>query len=379
MSNHQLNDGLSQVVCLECRQRLGALESVSGQLRCGNCGHSFLVLEDRIPILLKSPEKHLAASYLGLEAFVKEHEELIKKVQRAAEENPERVPRLNRVVDAHAANNRYFRSIQDTIRKYVSEEEIAKAREDGDLPTQYPIDNGLSFFYRDWAWLPHTEQEVAATMGWLSEQIGRFASDLDTALVPGAGAGRIACEIAGKYDRCYALDDSFHLVSGFCSLLDSDLTIHGVNLWRNVVRSDDVVMVYRLSLNPPGSRQVSSTLASGKFCYFVGDALDVPLAETSVSAIICVYFIDMVPIRPFLREVKRLLKPGGLFLNFGPLRYLSKNINDMLSGEELLSLFQASGFDILADGTVTNTQFADSVQLTQLVSHNFAFAARKRL
>ena len=50
----------------------------------------------------------------------------------------------------------------------------------------------------------------------------------------------------------------------------------------------------------------------------------------------------------------------------------------MLSGEELLALFQASGFDILADGTVKNTQLASSPVITSVVSHNFMFVARKR-
>ena len=374
----QINENLSRAVCLNCRTRLGTFEPLSHWLQCGNCGHRFPVMRGGIPILMRDYKKHLAGSYLEIEAFVEDHEDTIKKVERAAEENPERLCLLRRVVQAHAANNRYLRSIQASIREHVPNEEIDRAREVSDRPTQYPIDKGLACFHRDWEWECGTEQEVSTTMGWLLHQIDEFACDLDTVLVPGAGAGRVACEIVRKYKSCYALDDSFHIASNFYNLLDGDVTIYDVNLWRNVAKSDDVVIEHALSLDPPGSRRVSSALAGGKFCYFVGDAVDVPLADESVSAIICVYFIDIVPVRPHLVEIKRLLKPGGLFLNFGPLRYTSRKISDMLSGEELLSLFEQSGFDILADGTVTNTQFADSARLTQIVSRNFAFAARKR-
>ena len=151
-----------------------------------------------------------------------------------------------------------------------------------------------------------------------------------------------------------------------------------MNLRRNVARTEDVVLEHTLSLDPPTDRRMSGTLAAGEFSFFVGDALDVPLADESISAIVCVYFIDMAPARPLLREARRLLKPGGLFLNFGPLRYASRDVNDMLSGEELLSLFEGSGFEILADTTVTNTQFACPANITSLLSHNFVFSARKQ-
>lgn len=138
-----------------------------------------------------------------------------------------------------------------------------------------------------------------------------------------------------------------------------------------------MVLEHTLSLDPPTDRRTSEVLDAGEFSFFVGDALDVPLADESVSAIVCVYFIDMVPVRPLLREARRLLKPGGPFINSGPLRYASKEVNDMLSGQERLSLLRSSGFEIFADTTVTNTQFACPANITSVFSHNFVFTARK--
>ena len=87
--------------------------------------------------------------------------------------------------------------------------------------------------------------------------------------------------------------------------------------------------------------------------------------------------MDIVPVKEHLEQVRRLLKPGGLFLNYGPLRYVRGDMDNMLSGEEILALFEAAGFEIVASATVSNTQFADPVSLTSLTSHNFVFAARK--
>ncbi len=335
------------------------------------------MVDGTIPVLLKDYKRHLSASYLAHEAFIDQHVELIHQVRRAAEQDPARAPLLSRVIDAYEANNRYFRRLRDTVLRCVSQREIDEARKDTALPEQYPIDDGMSCFCRDWAWEAHTEREVATTMGTLFEQIDEFASDLETALVPGAGTGRFACEIAGKYRNCLALDASFHMVHDFYNLLKHEVRLFEVNLRRSVVRTEDVVQEHRLSLDPPTDKRISEVLSAGEFSFFVGDALDVPLPDESISAIISVYFIDIVPVRPLLREVRRLLKPGGLFLNFGPLRYSTKDVNGMLSGEELLSLFNISGFEILADTTVTNTQFACPANITSLLSHNFVFTARR--
>jgi hypothetical protein len=54
------------------------------------------------------------------------------------------------------------------------------------------------------------------------------------------------------------------------------------------------------------------------------------------------------------------------------------DIANMLSGEEILALFRDSGFDILADDVVTNTQLASSPVITSTLSHSFMFVARKR-
>ena len=54
------------------------------------------------------------------------------------------------------------------------------------------------------------------------------------------------------------------------------------------------------------------------------------------------------------------------------------DVANMLSGEEILTLYRESGFDILADDVVTNTQLASSPVITSVTSHNFMFVARKR-
>jgi len=354
---------------------LGTFSPTLDWLRCPNCGYEFLVFDNKIPILLKDYRPNLAASYLQHKPLIGENEELIQQVRDAKVRQPDRTPLLDEAIHAYEGNNRYFQGLQAAIQRYISASEIEEM--EGSLPKQYTLDEGIEFFHRDWCWSRRSEEEIATIVETLFHQVDAFAEDVDTVLVPGAGAGRFVCELTAKFDSCFAFDYALHMAQIFYDVLEEDLTLSKVNLRSNVARTEDVVVEHRLSLDAPGSQRIKSQLAESNLSYFVGDALDVPLPNDSLSAIICVYFIDIVPVRAHLREILRLLTPGGLFLNLGPLRYPRGDVSNMLSGDELLSLFRQSGFDILADGTVTATQLASSAAITSVVSHNFMFVARK--
>lgn len=371
-----LNQNLKNTICLNCRKMLGAFSPVSDRLRCPNCGHEFLVLDNKIPILLKEYRPTLAASYLQHNPLIAENEEMIQQVRDARAQQPHRAPLLDRAIHAYEENNRYFQGLQAAIQRYMSTSEIEEMEERGGLPRQYELDEGIAFFYRDWCWSRRSEEEIATIMDTLFHQIDAFAEDVDAVLVPGAGGGRFACELTAKFGSCFALDYGLHMAQVFYDLLEDDLTLWKVNLLSNVARTEDVVVEHKLSLDAPGSQRIRSQLTGNNLSYFVGNALDVPLPDDSLSAIVCVYFIDIVPVEAHLREIRRLLKPGGLFLNLGPLRYPRGDVGNMLSGDELMSLFRESGFDILADDTVTNTQLASSPVITSVVSNNFMFVAR---
>lgn len=374
----RMNQNLRNCTCLNCQEILGTFSPSSSRLRCPNCGYEFLIFDNKIPILLKDYRPNLAASYLQHKAVICENEKLIRQVLDARARQPERALLLDRVINACRGNNRYFQSLQAAILRHISESDIDEMEESGSLPKQYTLDEGIAFFHRDWCGAQRSEAEIATIMDTVLHQVTAFAEDVETVLIPGAGAGRFACELAARYDTCFALDNALHMAQIFYDLIEKDLMLSVVNLRSNVRRTEDVVVEHKLSLNPPGSQRISSQLAENNLSYFVGDALNVPLSDRSLSAIICVYFIDIVPVRAHLREIRRLLKPGGIFVNLGPLRYPRGDVTNMLSGDELLALFQASGFDILADETVKNTQLASSSVITSVVSHNFMFVARKR-
>ena len=374
----KINANLDKVLCPNCRNRIEALDTGVSLFECGSCGHGFPVVEGRFPLLIDDSRGILISSHIAHESLVQENESLINDIKEAVERDPARDSLLSRVIDAYGENNQYFQRTLDTIRRLLPGHDFGNVRLSENLPEQYPIDNGLLCLCRDWSWESCTEQEIRTIMTTLFSLVDKCAFDLHSVFVPGAGTGRFACEAAVRYDECYALDNTFHMVNDFYNILDHEVNVYDINLYRNVVRSENVVQKRRLSFLPRDGDSSVPTSALENLCFFVGDALCAPFPDNFFSAIMCIYFIDGVPIKAQIEHADRLLKPGGLFLNFGPLRYFGSDINNMLSGEEILLAFKDSGFDILATDVVNNTQYADPVTLTQIESRNFVFAARKR-
>lgn len=362
-------------MCLNCRN-VGSLSTKGGFLRCPQCSYEYLLFGD-IPILLKNPALNLAASHLQHQSLIDYNEDRLEEIWDAKGRQPER-PVLDRGIHAYETDNRYLKILQNEIEAHIPKSTIDEMLEEGRLSRQYRMSEGISFFHRDWSWLQRAEDEIAVILDTVFALVDTYADDADSVLIPGAGAGRFACEMAGKYDNAFAFDYSIHMAQIFYDLLHRDLSLHRVNFRSNVINTEDVVVEYKLSLDFPGSTRIKSQLEKGNLSYFVGDALNAPLAGNSLSAIACLYFIDIVPLKEHFNEIRRMLKPGGLFINLGPLRYMRGDVTNMLSGEEILDLFKESGFDILHKDVVTNSQLASSPAITTTTSHNFMFVARKR-
>lgn len=367
-----INQNLNPINCLNCRN-LVDLTSVDSALQCPRCDHDYTVFHG-IPLLLKEPRKNLAASWMEYRKAIADNFDRQEEVRDALGRQPEREALLNRGIQAYEHDNTYLKQLQKEIEETLSREEINDLEDEGKLPKQYTLSEGLAFFHRDWCGSATAEAEIETIVGTVHEQIERYADDADSVLVPGAGAGRFACELGTIYDRCFAFDFSLHMVRIFYDIVAKGLKLHRVNFRSNVVRTQDVIAEFDLRVD----ERLRSPIDAGKLSYFVGNALDVPLPGNSLSAVACLYFIDIVPVREQMLEIRRMLKPGGLFINFGPLRYMRGDVANMLSGEEIMDLYRNSGFDILAHDVVPNSQLLAAPVITSVHSDNFMFVARKK-
>jgi len=370
-----LNQKLSDTACLNCRTPV-TLSPSPDMLTCPACNHTYPVF-DQIPLLLQDPEASLAAAHSQHQALIDSNEKWLENVRDASRRQPER-ELLGQAIRAYESNNVYLKRLQTSVERHLGIQKIDELKEEDRLPKQYDFEEGIVFSHRDWCWSPGAEAEIAKIANTIRDVVTDFADDVDRVLVPGAGAGRFACELATTYDSCLAFDYCVYMAQIFYDIVAQDVTLYKVNLRSNVTKTEDVVVEDTLSLDAPGDDRIRAALEQGRLSYFITNALDLPFPGNALSAIACVYFIDIVPLKTHLNEIRRTLKPGGLFINIGPLRYMRGDTANMLSGEEILDLFRNSGFDILAEGTVTNTQLTSSPVITSVLSHNFMFVARKR-
>ena len=370
-----LNQSLNPVHCLNCRNTVD-LATTDNALSCPECSATYPVFQD-IPILLKDSNANLAAAWMQYRKSIADNFDRQEEVRDALGRQPERSELLGRGIDAYEQDNAYLRGLQKQIEDVLPRKEINSLEDEGKLPKQYSMAEALGFFYRDWCGTDRAEDELSVILDTFRSQIERYADDADSVLVPGAGAGRFACEMAHVYDSAFAFDYSLHMAQIFYDILTSGITLHRVNFRSNAIRTEDVVVRFDLSLDNVQNR-IRRDVLDDRLSYFVGNALDVPLPGNSLSAVACLYFIDIVPVREHMIEIRRLLKRGGLLINFGPLRYMRGDVANMLSGEEIMDLYRESGFDILAHDVVPNTQLASSPVITRVQSDNLMFVARKR-
>jgi len=189
--------------------------------------------------------------------------------------------------------------------------------------------------FRDWAW-GEPESTRLATL--VARLVGR---KIDFLAVYGAGAGRLAFDVHASLspNRTLALD------LNPLPLLIAERLIHGDSLELDefpVSPTTERYMVVRQRLEAP-------SMANEGLRFAFADALEPPLRAGTVDAILTPWFVDSIPLdlRETLAIINRALRPGGHWIQIGPL-----NFNTVLSStyliEEVLELAERAGFRVLS-------------------------------
>jgi carnosine N-methyltransferase len=170
-------------------------------------------------------------------------------------------------------------------------------------------------------------------------------------LVPGSGLGRLGHEIAalGNFDvTLNEMSPSMNMAYHYLTSLKTSnaATIHPyVDWWshrattahlkRAVTFPDDIDT---LSLAQPGAGSVS--LVEGDFTTALKSH------SGTYDAIVTHFFLDTAPnILTYLETIHSLLKPGGVWVNFGPLLYGTAPAVQ-LSMDEVIAVAEDLGFEI---------------------------------
>jgi SAM-dependent methyltransferase len=197
------------------------------------------------------------------------------------------------------------------------------------------------YLFRDWGWPVAdgpSENEAAfdALRAAAPGALGRL-------LVLGAGGCRLAYDLhrrAGVAETAVVDIDPYLFVPAEAVVRGGEVKLTEASL--NVVDAEHVSAAWAL-------RAPDGGIDDARFHFFLANGLAPPFADATFDTIVTPWFIDRVPtdVPEFLATVRRLLRPGGRWLNQGPLLYPPETpVVRRHSRDELVAMATATGFRV---------------------------------
>ncbi|MEA3278138.1 MAG: methyltransferase domain-containing protein [Pseudomonadota bacterium] len=361
----------NDIICIECGVALHEPSLQGDWLTCHACGQRYPLISGRIPVLMKDAPVYLASLYLQHHRYLRRQEERIAALKAAGNESPERLEVLSLIAKGLDENNKVIESACNELSGHISIADLVQAV---NAPQFIGYTSIFEYLERDWCWLPAGEKELSTIRDALFEQTDHYSPDDKNVLVLGAGTGRIAWDLLDRFERVYALDISLTMAQCLHNVLNEGVTFRSVNT-SSISRSMDMVKTRKARAVPPGSPGACDEQVRRRLAYLVGDACRAPFAERSISVIVSAYFTDVMPLRQYFEEIRRVLKPRGLFLHFGPLEYHFDDISQHLSAEQVRQLFEENGFEVYADEYTANKHLSSEGSMSRQAFDNWVFGA----
>jgi SAM-dependent methyltransferase len=315
--------------CVNCMAVLS--NNGPGELDCHSCARAFPVI-DGIPVLTSRPHEMLM---VHLQEFRQAQEALEKKraaLHRSKPALPGTEERARRMLQGLAHNLNLIETVMKPIEEHLSGKENqlstlidwALAQNVGSAPQTM-----LPFFYQDWA----RTGDFANAESLITSCLLEHRPDEEAVAILGAGACGIVHATAKHFRLSYGVD----------------LSLPTLLLAREILSGHPIEVCIPTAgwrcarLTPPLPHENEIRL----ICADVGS---LPFAEGSLSAVVTQYLMDITgdPLG-VAAEIQRVLKPGGIWVNFSNPFRIPGEPSEMGPPEpaDLPELFRPFGLDII--------------------------------
>jgi hypothetical protein len=349
-----------------CPRCAGTLAASDGGFRCERCGGRYPVF-GRIPCLVEDAELWRTVWLRRLDDYTSTIESRVGELQREAEA-PELLPRtrqrLLRIANGFAQQIEAMTALFEPL-DVGTDEMIAAAIPSRPEPGPQPaILECYEHLFRDWSW---GERECALTLDFIKPLV---PAGLSRVAIYGAGAGRLAADV---HQACGPAQ-TLALDVNPLPFLAADKLLAGetVDLPEFPIdpNSDEVVVVDRHLARPFAPRD--------GFSFVFADALRPPFPAGSLDAVVTCWFIDVarVDLRHTAAAINRVLRPGGLWVNLGPLRFQAV-LSRAYTIEEAHEIVAASAFELTSHDRQDLPYFDSPISGSRRTDTVFRFAARK--
>jgi len=355
---------LKDILC--CPRCAGTLADADGGLRCGRCGTAFPVF-GRIPCLVDDPALWRTVWLRRLDDYTTTVEARVQELQAESESAqllPRTRQRLARIAAGFAQQIEAIAALFDPLDAGTDEMAASAIPSRPEAALQPAILECYEHVFRDWVW---GERECALTLDFikplLPAGLGRIA-------MYGAGAGRLAADVHNACTPAHTLALDVNPVPFLVA--DKLLAGEAIDLPEFPLdpNSDEVAVVTRHLARPFAVRDGLS--------FVFADALRPPIPAGSLDAVVTCWFIDAarVDLRQTAAAINRVLKPGGLWVNLGPLRFQAV-LSRAYTIEEALEIVGVSSFELLSHDRQALPYFESPVSGSHRTDLVFRFAARK--
>jgi|GEM_PF-618349 len=257
-------------------------------------------------------------------------------------------------------------------------EDATGVPESAPAPSPEEVEPLIAYFellLRDWGWSPAENDENERALALIDDVVAK-AGDANATfghvLVLGSGAGRLAYQLHVAHRPSST------------TTLDIDLVLSAVA--ERMVRGQSLQFTEAPSdANQSARLSAERTLcaphgAVTDFHVLLADGLNPPFADESFDTVLTPWFIDQVPpdLRNLLGVIHRVLKPGGRWINYGPLIYRKRmQLSQHFTIEEIMALAELAGFDVARTVHGEGRYLCSPLKIRGRYEISFAFCATK--
>lgn len=339
--------------------------------------HTFQSYRKQSLLRIENKEKYLASLPKHHKNWLETYRSDLESFKQAVEVNAEYLPKVLQ----HA--NYMFENVYNSNEgKTHSEGEVGTLSEGLDK-----VQNVFKQAMRDWSALGAEEREQCN--GPIIEAIEKeFDGVADRAdirvLVPGAGLGRLAYEVAargfvseGNEFNLFMLIVSYHILN-CCKTVEEFQVFPWIHQYCNNLSAQDQTLSVRFP-------DVRIDLSGDTFSMTAGDFLEVYTEPERWHCVATCFFIDCASnVVQFIERIYNILRPGGVWINLGPLLYHYSDVKEKQSIEPsfevLLDVVKHAGFAIEDQRTGLKTRYCQNPRaMLQYEYDSVYFVCRKPL
>ncbi|HEY8925840.1 MAG TPA: methyltransferase domain-containing protein [Polyangia bacterium] len=338
-----------------------------GGLACRRCAATYPVFGD-VPCLVDDPALWRTIWLRRLDDYTTGAETRVETLRRQAEAShlePRISARLQRVAAGLAHQVESVAALFEPLDESGGDPLITAAVPGRTDPgEQLAVLEGYETLFRDWSW---GEREHALALELLQPLL---PEGVGLAAIFGGGAVRLAVEIHQRLQpgRTIALDSNpLPLLAASRLLAGETLTLPE---FPSEPRSEDVVVVARDLTGP--------SLIRPGFTLVLADPLQPPFRAGAVDLVVTPWFLDRAraDLRQVAAAVNRVLRPGGLWVNIGPLRFTGE-LSRAHTIEEVLDIVTAGAFEVTARAEQDLPWLHSPASGARRTELAYAFSARK--